>query len=73
MDRNKDFVTGFTMCTIAEFKGRQLWQPISPVIFNQFWKVRTVLKSSEPEFFRTLIGKAKSPKNIVVIAIFPNW
>ena len=73
MDKIKDFVAGFTVCTIAEFKGRQLWQLISPMIFHQFWKVKTVLKSSEPEFFKTLIGEGKRPKIDVVMAYLSNW
>ena len=42
---------------------------ISSYIY-QFWKVRTVLKSSEPKFFKTVLWKEKRPKNDGVTAIF---
>ena len=39
----------------------------------QFWKVRTVLNSSDPEYFKTVLWSEKSPKNNWVTGIFPNW
>ena len=61
----------FTIVTHTRFRGRQLWQLISPLSFHQFWKVRTVLKTSEPEFSKTLLGKEKRPKNYLGTACFP--
>ena len=41
------------------------------MFFHQFWKVRSVLNFSEPEFSKTVLGKGKRPKIDVVKAIFP--
>ena len=71
MEKTKKIVTGFTIWTTSGFRGRQLWLQLSPVFLHQFWKVRTVLKSSDPEFFRTLLGKEKRAKNNEVVASFP--
>ena len=40
-------------------------------IFHQIEKVRTVLKSSEPKFFKTAPGWEKRPKKEGVMALFP--
>ena len=71
LEKIKIFFTGFIIWTTTGFRGRQLWLQLSPVFSHQFWEVRTVLKSSDPDFFRTLLGKGKKPKNGEVIAIFP--
>ena len=41
------------------------------MFLHQFWKVRTVLKSPEPEFSKTHLGREKRPIIDVVIASFP--
>ena len=40
---------------MLHFFSEQLWLHISQVILHQFQKVRTVLKSSDSEFFKTVL------------------